>query len=212
MEWRRPRPRGRPTNGRARSNLSNLPSALTGGLEERVSHGASVLARYLPCFLPPFSCGGGIRFFGEPRRPGWPHTAVGQDGGSNVRNNGLAVFSGPILSMVPGAPVSNRRAALEDGLPRQPSAADRLFRTPWRSCTNGGNKCISGAIDPLVSPAFGGVSLWPPICLYTKRNRLRRSMNLMKHFRSIAIAVFAGCIGFALLPSLHADEWNKKTF
>jgi LPXTG-motif cell wall-anchored protein len=33
----------------------------------------------------------------------------------------------------------------------------------------------------------------------------------MKHFQSIAIAVFAGCTGFALLPSLHADEWNKKT-
>jgi hypothetical protein len=33
----------------------------------------------------------------------------------------------------------------------------------------------------------------------------------MKHFRSIAFAAFAGCIGFALLPSLQADEWNKKT-
>jgi hypothetical protein len=33
----------------------------------------------------------------------------------------------------------------------------------------------------------------------------------MKHFRSIAFAAFAGCIGFALLPSLQADAWNKKT-
>ena len=33
----------------------------------------------------------------------------------------------------------------------------------------------------------------------------------MKHFQSIALAAVAGCIGFALLPSLHADEWNKKT-
>jgi LPXTG-motif cell wall-anchored protein len=33
----------------------------------------------------------------------------------------------------------------------------------------------------------------------------------MKHFRNIAFAALAGCIGFALLPSLHADEWNKKT-
>lgn len=33
----------------------------------------------------------------------------------------------------------------------------------------------------------------------------------MKHFQSIAWAAFAGCIGFALLPSLQADEWNKKT-
>ena len=33
----------------------------------------------------------------------------------------------------------------------------------------------------------------------------------MKHFRSIAIAAFAGCIGVALLPSLQADTWDKKT-
>ena len=33
----------------------------------------------------------------------------------------------------------------------------------------------------------------------------------MKHFRSIAFAAFAGCIGVALLPSLQADTWNKKT-
>jgi hypothetical protein len=33
----------------------------------------------------------------------------------------------------------------------------------------------------------------------------------MKHFRSIAFVAFAGCIGFALLPSLQADAWNKKT-
>jgi len=39
----------------------------------------------------------------------------------------------------------------------------------------------------------------------------RRSMNHMKHFRSITFAAFAGCLGFALLPNLQADEWNKKT-
>jgi LPXTG-motif cell wall-anchored protein len=33
----------------------------------------------------------------------------------------------------------------------------------------------------------------------------------MKHFRSIAFAAFAGCIGFAVLPNLQADTWNKKT-
>jgi hypothetical protein len=33
----------------------------------------------------------------------------------------------------------------------------------------------------------------------------------MKHFRSLAFAAFAGCIGLALLPNLQADEWNKKT-
>lgn len=33
----------------------------------------------------------------------------------------------------------------------------------------------------------------------------------MKHFRSIALAAFAGCIGVALLPSLQADAWDKKT-
>jgi LPXTG-motif cell wall-anchored protein len=35
--------------------------------------------------------------------------------------------------------------------------------------------------------------------------------NHKKHFRSIALAGLAACIGAALLPSLHADEWNKKT-
>ena len=33
----------------------------------------------------------------------------------------------------------------------------------------------------------------------------------MKHFQSIALAAFAGCIGFALVPSLQADKWDKKT-
>src|SRR6266545_4847652 len=33
----------------------------------------------------------------------------------------------------------------------------------------------------------------------------------MKHFRSIALVAFAGCTGLALLPSLQADTWNKKT-
>ncbi len=33
----------------------------------------------------------------------------------------------------------------------------------------------------------------------------------MKHFRNIAFAALAGCIGVALLPSLQADTWNKKT-
>ncbi|MGA2182643.1 MAG: LPXTG cell wall anchor domain-containing protein [Bryobacteraceae bacterium] len=35
--------------------------------------------------------------------------------------------------------------------------------------------------------------------------------DYMKHFRSIAFAAFAGLIGVALLPSLQADTWNKKT-
>ena len=33
----------------------------------------------------------------------------------------------------------------------------------------------------------------------------------MKYFRSITLAAFAGCIGVALLPSLQADTWDKKT-
>jgi hypothetical protein len=33
----------------------------------------------------------------------------------------------------------------------------------------------------------------------------------MKHFRSIVLAAFAGCIGVALLPSLQADTWDKTT-
>ena len=33
----------------------------------------------------------------------------------------------------------------------------------------------------------------------------------MIRFRSIALATFAGCIGVALLPSLQADTWDKKT-
>lgn len=33
----------------------------------------------------------------------------------------------------------------------------------------------------------------------------------MKHFHSIAFAAFAGFIGLALVPSLQADTWSKKT-
>ena len=33
----------------------------------------------------------------------------------------------------------------------------------------------------------------------------------MKNLQNIALAAFAGCIGLALLPSLQADAWNKKT-
>jgi LPXTG-motif cell wall-anchored protein len=33
----------------------------------------------------------------------------------------------------------------------------------------------------------------------------------MKHFTSIALVAFAGCIGMALAPSMQAGEWNKKT-
>jgi len=35
--------------------------------------------------------------------------------------------------------------------------------------------------------------------------------NYLKHFRSIALAGSAACIAFALLPSLQADTWDKKT-
>jgi len=33
----------------------------------------------------------------------------------------------------------------------------------------------------------------------------------MKSIQKIALAAVAGCFGFALLPSLQADAWNKKT-
>jgi hypothetical protein len=33
----------------------------------------------------------------------------------------------------------------------------------------------------------------------------------MKHYRSIALAAFAGYIGLALAPTVRADDWNKKT-
>lgn len=33
----------------------------------------------------------------------------------------------------------------------------------------------------------------------------------MKQFRSFAFAAFACCLGFAVVPSLQADTWNKKT-
>ena len=36
-------------------------------------------------------------------------------------------------------------------------------------------------------------------------------INSMKFFRSIVWAAFMASIGFALLPSLQADTWNKKT-
>ena len=33
----------------------------------------------------------------------------------------------------------------------------------------------------------------------------------MKIFQNLALAAVAGCLGFAVLPSLQADTWNKKT-
>ena len=33
----------------------------------------------------------------------------------------------------------------------------------------------------------------------------------MKHIRSIASAGLTGALAFVLLPSLQADQWNKKT-
>jgi LPXTG-motif cell wall-anchored protein len=33
----------------------------------------------------------------------------------------------------------------------------------------------------------------------------------MKYLSSIALAAFAGCLSFALLPNIQADDWNKKT-
>ncbi len=35
--------------------------------------------------------------------------------------------------------------------------------------------------------------------------------NFKKHFRRAAVTGFAACIGVALLPSLQADQWDKKT-
>jgi LPXTG cell wall anchor motif len=35
--------------------------------------------------------------------------------------------------------------------------------------------------------------------------------NFMKHFRSIVVAAVASCVGAALVPSLWADNWDKKT-
>jgi hypothetical protein len=33
----------------------------------------------------------------------------------------------------------------------------------------------------------------------------------MKYQRNLALAAFAGCISFAVLPALQADQWDKKT-
>ncbi len=33
----------------------------------------------------------------------------------------------------------------------------------------------------------------------------------MKYLSNIALAALAGCLSFALLPNIQADEWNKKT-
>jgi hypothetical protein len=33
----------------------------------------------------------------------------------------------------------------------------------------------------------------------------------MKYLRNFALAAFAGCISFAVLPALQADQWDKKT-
>jgi hypothetical protein len=33
----------------------------------------------------------------------------------------------------------------------------------------------------------------------------------MKRLRSLALTAFAGCLSVALAPTVHADQWNKKT-
>jgi LPXTG-motif cell wall-anchored protein len=33
----------------------------------------------------------------------------------------------------------------------------------------------------------------------------------MKYLSNIALVAFAGCLSFALLPNIQADDWNKKT-
>jgi LPXTG-motif cell wall-anchored protein len=35
--------------------------------------------------------------------------------------------------------------------------------------------------------------------------------NQMKHFSSITLAALAGCIGVLVVPTIRADDWNKKT-
>ena len=51
----------------------------------------------------------------------------------------------------------------------------------------------------------------PNLPIENAKVKRRPMTNYMKHFRSIALAGLTACIGGALLPNLHADDWNKKT-
>jgi hypothetical protein len=62
-----------------------------------------------------------------------------------------------------------------------------------------------------VKAQFQGHSALVPNLPIDKAKSKRRSMTTVRYFRSIAFAAFAGCIGVALLPSLQADTWDKKT-
>ena len=66
------------------------------------------------------------------------------------------------------------------------------------------------AIDAQETAHFKAFSHWRPICLYPKRIEMKID-DSYDTFSKIAFAAFAGCIGFALLPSLQADTWDKKT-
>jgi hypothetical protein len=78
-----------------------------------------------------------------------------------------------------------------------------------RSCMVGGSNCmkerqirckarISGTFR------FGAQSAY-------RQTEFEKEIDHMKNLPTIALAAFTGCIGLALLPSLQADAWDKKT-
>jgi LPXTG-motif cell wall-anchored protein len=56
-----------------------------------------------------------------------------------------------------------------------------------------------------------GFPLWRSICLIDEAKSKKEIDNLMKHFRSITLAALAGCIGVLVVPTIRADDRNKKT-
>ena len=79
-----------------------------------------------------------------------------------------------------------------------------------RSCTSSGNICVFLRWI-LLKSRFIGAFGFGARSAYSQCDIDKEIDDNMKHFQSIAFAAFAGCIGFALLPNLQADEWNKKT-
>ncbi len=79
-----------------------------------------------------------------------------------------------------------------------------------KSCTVDGNICM---IRRLIAgeTRIAGAFRFGVRAAYRQGNIEKEIDDIMKHFRSLAFAAFAGCIGLALLPTLQADEFNKKT-
>src|SRR5690242_5246650 len=69
-------------------------------------------------------------------------------------------------------------------------------------------RIAQSSTSSLVRIGFQGVSALVP---NLPREGRQGDQEEMKYLSNMALAAFAGCIGVALLPSLQADQWDKKT-